>query len=75
MSTNPSQYQVYHNTISEGEIILNEIIRHDEYNEELLIQNDICILKAEPFVINESVQPACLGTFLKYDNYMMPYGP
>ena len=53
-----------HNTISEGLIHVTEVIQHEDYSEEFLIQNDICILKTEPFVINETVQSACLGRVL-----------
>ena len=41
--------------------MVEEIIQHEDYNEDFLILNDICILKTEPFVINDTVQPACLG--------------
>ena len=63
-STDPSEYFVFHNTISEGRINVKEIIQHEEYSEDFLIQNDICIIITEPFVINETVQPACLGKIL-----------
>ena len=63
-STDPSKYYVLHNTISEGLIHVTEVIQHEDYSEEFLIQNDICILKTEPFVINETVQSACLGRVL-----------
>ena len=67
MSTDPSQYYVIHNTIVDGRfqrILVEEIIQHEDYNEDFFIQNDICILKTEPFEINETVQPACLGKVL-----------
>ena len=44
--------------------MVEEVIQHEDYNEDFLIQNDICILKTEPFEINETVQPACLGRVL-----------
>lgn len=47
---------------------MEEIIQHEDYNEDFLIENDICILKTEPFVINESVQPACLGKVTSHES-------
>jgi len=47
---------------------VEEIIQHEDYNEDFLIENDICILKTESFVINESVQPACLGKVMTMEN-------
>ena len=70
LSTDPSQYIVYHNTLIDGgfqRILVKEIIQHEDYNEDFFIVNDICILKTELFVINDTVQPACLGKIMSHD--------